>query len=124
MRRQPVEFMAWAIEFASREIVHCPCGGLLSFDTDGAGYVIESCSRCHSRGGLKQARRSVAELPPLKPSRIVIGDPCIEKDCGAPTIWRGLGLKPKRCPECTDSRQREQSRVWGQKNRTAKGRAA
>ena len=119
MRRQPVQFTAGIAEFAGREIALCQCGAPLSFDTDLNGYVIESCDRCHSKGEMTQApRRQVSALPPLKPSRIVTGEPCV--DCEAPTVWRGMGNKPKRCPECTDKRQREQSRVWEERHRHAK----
>ena len=96
-------------EFIGREIALCVCGGALDFDTDLNGYVIEICTRCHTRRPMEPiVSRAISE----EPAELI--DPIKCLDC--PEMIGGnadnRGPRRLRCNDCTKARQQRMSRDW------------
>jgi hypothetical protein len=106
-------------EFLGREIARCVCGNVLDFDTDGAGYCIEICNKCHTRQPITQVvSRAVSE----QPAELI--DPIKCLDCPQMIGKTPDGTSRRlRCNECMRLRQqrmvRDRMRVVRKRNRRA-----
>ena len=104
-------------EFVGREIALHDCGTMLEFDTDLSGNVVESCSKCHMVRPMTGAKPRVAEETVERESLVVLVGNC---SCGKPIMWRGMGSKPTRCPDCALERNRGQIKEWAERHRPKK----
>jgi hypothetical protein len=104
-------------EFLGREIAMCTnCRkGTLDFDTDLNGNVVETCAKCHLSRPMTGAKPRAVEETVERESLVVLVGDC---SCGKPIMWRGMGSKPTRCPDCALERNREQIKEWALKNRS------
>lgn len=94
------------------ETALCQCGGVLEFDTDFNGYVIESCARCRGRGLLTTVKTRPATFALIAPKQPPVPTPHSHefvpdmqpgpdcRRCGKRTLWLGYGRKRKWCEDC------------------------
>lgn len=95
-------------ELTGREIARCStCLSVLDFDTDGRGYCVEICNKCHTRQPMGQV---VSRFVSEKPAELI--DPVKCLDCPA-MIGRTdstSGSRRRRCNDCTTARQQRMVR--------------
>lgn len=123
MKRIPEAYRSKNVEYTSREIALCGCGGILSFDVNLNGYVIESCVRCHKSQPMTRApRRSEIEKVTTRKSALVIE--IIEcQDCPSRFNYEhGRGTRPKRCPDCRELKAKADARDYARRRSEERAR--